>query len=392
MKIVDVCEFYAPEGGGVRTYIHAKLAAGARHGHEVVILAPGREDHIAHFPGGGRIVTIASPALPFDKRYGMFWDNAPVHPWLDREQPDVIEASSPWRGAWIAARWPGDAVRSLFMHHDPLSAFAYRWFDGLMPRDAVDRRFEWFWRYLRRMAAHYDSIVCAAPSLSQRLAAGGVSGTATIPMGVDAGIFNPTHRDETLRAELLARCNLPADATLALGVGRHTGEKRWPVVIDACAAVAAERPLGLILVGDGHQRAKVLGSIGSNPHVAALAPVRNRALFARTLASADLLVHGSAAETFGLVAAEARASGLPLILPDEGAAGDLADTSHAELYATGNRASCADAIRRMLSRDPAQRAAGCAAAAARPRTLDDHFDNLFAHYTALRDGHHRRAA
>ncbi len=289
MKIVDVCEFYAPEGGGVRTYIHAKLAAGARHGHEVVVLAPGREDHIAHFPGGGRIVTIASPALPFDKRYGMFWDNAPVHRWLDIEQPDVIEASSPWRGAWIAARWPGDAVRSLFMHHDPLSAFAYRWFDGLMPRDAVDRRFEWFWRYLRRMGAHYDSIVCAAPSLAQRLAAGGITGTATIPMGVDAGIFSPAHRDAGLRAELIARCNLPADAVLALGVGRHTGEKRWPVVIDACAAVAAERPLGLILVGDGHQRAKVLGSIGSNPHVAALAPVRDRALFARTLASADLL-------------------------------------------------------------------------------------------------------
>ena len=53
---------------------------------------------------------------------------------LDRLQPNVLEASSPWRGAWIAASWRGAAVRALFMHHDPLSAFAYRWFDAMAPR------------------------------------------------------------------------------------------------------------------------------------------------------------------------------------------------------------------------------------------------------------------
>lgn len=392
MKILDVCEFYAEEGGGVRTYIHAKIAAGARHGHEIVILAPGPEDGVRTFPGGGRIITIKSPALPFDRRYGMFWDAASVHRVLDVERPNVLEASSPWRGAWIAAEWQGAAVRSLFMHHDPLSAFAYRWFDGLMPRDAVDRQFAWFWRYLRRMAAAYDIVVCAAPSLSARLAAGGVGGTATIPMGVDAGIFGPHHRNPALRAALLARCNLPPDATLALAIGRHTGEKRWPVVIDACTSVAAERPLGLLLVGDGHQRAKVLGAIGSNPHVAALAPVRTRPLFARLLASADMLVHGSAAETFGLVAAEARASGLPLVLPDEGAAADIASPYHAEIYATGSRTACADAIRRMLTRDQAALNRACLNAAANARTLDDHMDDLFAAYANLNWGTRQAAA
>ena len=37
------------------------------------------------------------------------------------------------------------------------------------------------------------------------------------------------------------------------------------------------------------------------------------------LASADALVHGCEAETFCLVAAEARASGTPMIVPDRGA-------------------------------------------------------------------------
>src|SRR5690606_2458914 len=43
VKIVDVCAFYAPRGGGVRTYVERKLAAGPRFGHEIVIVAPGAE-------------------------------------------------------------------------------------------------------------------------------------------------------------------------------------------------------------------------------------------------------------------------------------------------------------------------------------------------------------
>src|SRR5262245_8268794 len=44
VKIVDVNEFYAEQGGGVRRYVDAKLAAGARLGHEVVVIAPGPRD------------------------------------------------------------------------------------------------------------------------------------------------------------------------------------------------------------------------------------------------------------------------------------------------------------------------------------------------------------
>ncbi len=382
MKIVDVCEFYAPEGGGVRTYIHAKLAAGARHGHEVVVIAPGREDKVETYPGGGRLITVKGPALPFDPRYGMFWRAKPVHDLLDQERPDVLEASSPWRGAWIVASWRGEARRSLFMHHDPLSAWAYRWFDGFVPRDTVDRGFAWFWRYLRSMCSHYDLIVCAAPSLSKRLADGGISGTVTLPLGVDEGLFSPKLRDLALRAELLRLCNLDPTAKLAIGVGRHTPEKRWPVVIDACTIASAKQPLGLLLIGDGHQRSAVLKVVGDNPHVHTLAPIRDRTLLARILASGDMLVHGSAAETFGLVAAEARASGLPLILPDEGAANDLAGLGYSETYKTGSRASAAEAILRMLARDPAELRAACVQVAQDARTVDTHLDELFEAYAA----------
>lgn len=392
MRIVDVCEFYAPEGGGVRTYIHAKMTVAAAAGYQVTVIAPGPVDDVAHWPGGGSVITLKSPLLPFDRRYGMFWHDAPVHALLDDLQPDVLEASSPWRGAWIAASWRGRAARSLFMHHDPLSAFAYRWFDAMAPREAIDRQFAWFWRYLQRMCAKYDTIVCAAPSLSARLADGGIARTVTLPMGVDKGVFSPSLRNEDLRAALLALCNLRPDARLALAIGRHTPEKRWPLVIDACTRAAAETPLGLVLIGDGHQRGKTLAHIGDNPHVYAMAPVRDRALLARILASGDMLLHGSAAETFGLVAAEARASGLPLVLPNLGAAFDLAHPDHTEVYAAGDRRSAADAILRMLARDQIALQAAATARALAARTLDEHFDELFAHYESLSRNTERLAA
>ena len=76
----------------------------------------------------------------------------------------------------------------------------------------------------------------------------------TIPMGVEPGIFSPEHRDPALRARLLARCELPETATLLLGSGRFSPEKRWPLVIASAMAAGYSRPLGLCIIGDGHAR------------------------------------------------------------------------------------------------------------------------------------------
>lgn len=391
VKIVDVCEFYAPQGGGVRTYIHAKLRIGTALGHEIVVVVPSDRDEVIRPAGGGTIRLVKAPTLPFDKRYGMFWDAASVHAVLDAERPDVVEASSPWRGGWIAASWRGPALRSLFMHLDPLSAFAYRWFDGIASRETVDKSFAWFWAYLRRLTAQFELVVCASPCLTGRLREGGIGHAITEAMGVDEGVFDPDLRDPTLRAGLLARCALPEDATLLLGIGRHTPEKRWPCVIDAVAAVGAQRPLGLILVGDGHNQARVLAHIDGNPHIQPLAPIRDRAKLARIMASADALIHGSAAETFGLVAAEGLASGLPLILPDSGAVAQIARADFAETYATGDPRACAEAIGRMLDRDRMALRAAATQVARRARTLDDHFIELFSRYEAQLAGERRAA-
>ncbi|HMI19227.1 MAG TPA: glycosyltransferase [Sphingomonas sp.] len=376
MRIVDVCAFYTPAGGGVRTYVERKLKAAPAAGHEMIVLAPGRENRVEERGPGARIEWLASPRFPLDRRYGYFADQAQVHAALDRLRPDMVEASSPWRSASMVAEWRGDAPRALVMHADPLSAYAYRWFGRVAERETIDRGFGWFWRHLQRLDRAFDAVVSASPSLSARLREGGLANVVTNPMGVDPGIFDANLRDEALRARLLERCALPPSATLLIGVGRHAAEKRWPMVVDAAITAGADRPVGLLLIGEGRDSAKLARQIGDNPHIKLLSPIRERAALARTMASADALIHGCEAETFCIVAAEALASGLPLIAPDRGGAFDQAQASGGLTYRSGSSMSAAQAIGRFVN-----------APLARPpgpvRTMDAHFDDLFSLYRWL---------
>lgn len=386
MKIVDVCAFYTPFGGGVKTYVERKLRIGAAQGQEIVIVAPGVRDHVERRPEGGRIIHIASPQLMVDRRYRYFADPGAVQAILDAEKPDMIEASSPWRTANIVAAWQGNAPRALIMHADPLATYAYRWFRRVAERETIDRSFDLYWRHLRRLGRRFDCVISANETLSARLRGGGVSGVNTIPMGVDPGVFSPSRRDPAIRQALLERCGLGPEATLLLGVGRHGPEKRWPLVIDACLMASQARPLGLVLIGDGRDRAAIVRHVGGNPHVHLLAPIKDRALLAGVMASGDALIHGCEAETFGLVAAEAVASGLPLIVPDEGGAADLATPAIGERYCSGDVGSAAAAISRLLARDQGALRVATHAAARRSLSIDGHFDRLFGLYGAVRDG------
>ena len=391
MKIVDVSAFYTPLGGGVRTYVDHKLRIGADFGHEIVVIAPGRRDHVEHRADGGRVIYLASPALPLDKRYRYFAGPAAVHAVLDAEKPDMVEASSPWRTASIVADWRGRAPRALIMHADPLAAYPYRWFGGVAERDVIDRQFQWFWNHLRRAAAGFDMVVCANESFSGRLRLGGVPGVRTMKMGVAPGLFSPERRDEGVRRDLLGRCALGPDATLLLGIGRHSAEKRWPMVIDACLRAGLHRPVGLVLIGAGRDQPKILRHIAGNPHIHLLSPIADRAMLATVMASADALIHGCEAETFGLVAAEAVASGLPLIVPTHGGAADLALPGHSELFEPSDPSAAAEAILRLLRRDRSALKQAAMASARNARTMDAHFEDLFAAYGDLH-AHERRAA
>lgn len=382
MRIVDVSAFYAPAGGGVRTYVDAKLRGAPRFGHEMIVIVPGPEYATFHRGPGAVLVTLPSPKLPVDRRYRYFNDQRALHAELDAWRPDHVEASSPWSSATMVGRWQGAASRSLVMHADPLAAYAYRWLGGIASRDRIDRCFGWFWSHLRGLGRMYDTVVCSNSQLAHRLRAGGIENSETVPMGVEPGIFSPMHRSNALREAALARLGLDPSGVLLVGIGRFSAEKRWDMVMRAVAECASRRPVGLVLAGDGRRRQTLELLAERLPNVVVMPRITDRDEVARLLASADALIHGCEAETFCLVAAEARASGIPLIVPDQGAAVDQLVRGAGAVYRSANERSLERAIERFIDRGPElQRAA--AVRASNVRTMDEHFAELFARYSEI---------
>lgn len=387
MKIVDVSESYSERGGGVRTYVHHKFAAAARAGHELVVVAPGyhnREDKVE----GGRIVWVKGPRSPFDNRYGLFTRSKPIHEILDREHADVVEGSSPLGGGRAVSKWRGRAKKSFVFHTDPVAVWPETFLAPRLGFARVDRWSRPIWSGLRTLSAGYDVTVVSGEWLGRRIEQRGVRNATVVPFGIDKRDFSPTHRDEKVRARLLADCGLPPTADLLISVSRLDPEKRVPTMLRGFAKAARVRPMGLVLFGRGAMERSIKRQIARTPGVHLAGYVGSREAMATAMASADGLLHGSAAETYGLVVAESICSGVPIVVPNRGGAGALAKSAFAETYATGDADACGEAIVRLLARDRGTLRQACAAEAENIGTMDGHFDRLFELYATLSGARH----
>lgn len=227
-----------------------------------------------------------------------------------------------------------------------------------------------------------DLVVCANRQLTERLRGQGIANAQTVPMGIEPGIFSSDMRSEELRRSALRSLGLEPDATLLIGIGRLSAEKRWEMVIRAVDEAARRRPVGLLIVGDGPRRQWIELVAERCPAVGILPPIKDRQELGHLLASADALVHGCEAETYCMVAAEARASGIPLIVPDRGAASDHVVPGAGVTYRAAKERSLEGAIDAFVARGP-QLQREIAALDSNVRTIDQHFADLFGRYAGM---------
>ena len=133
-----------------------------------------------------------------------------------------------------------------------------------------------------------------------------------IPNGVDTAAFD--------RAAPLSRAalGLPADAHLALAIGRLDVQKGLPYLLEAAARVAAVRPdWHLALVGDGPERSAVLARVAGDPVLAGRVHwLGKRDDVPSLLRTADLLVLASLWEGMPNVVLEAMAAGRAVVATD----------------------------------------------------------------------------
>ena len=267
-------------------------------------------------------------------------------------------------------------IRTFVWHSDFIDTHLRGGMERRLPVKVVDAMVEPLWAWVRAIARSCDATFAASKWQAQKLRAHGVERVTHLPFGVEKEIFSPAARTEETRNRLLQGRRGP----LLIAIGRFAVEKRWDVVLDAFVRLNDNEAV-LAIFGDGPDRAEMEARVRGNPNVRFMGFDKDRARLANSLASADVLVHGCPYETFGLGVAEAIATGLPVVVPDEGGAAEQAQPRSAELYRAGDANACAEAIVRLLAR-PDLRANALVTAAGVP-DVEIHFARLFEIYGDL---------
>jgi alpha-1,6-mannosyltransferase len=345
MHLVDITMFYAPEGGGVSTYLNAKARWLARHQRvQHTIMSP-NVDASDHTPS---LVQIPGLNLPGVHGYRMPTSVGAAARLLQQARPDLIEAGDAGHCAWAALRARDRAgMPAVAFYHSDLPRLVEHRLGPLIARGTR--------RYLANLYHRFDMVLAPSRLMVEQLRDMGVDGALHQPLGIDSNVFRPERRVETLREHL----RLPANARLLVYAGRFTPEKKLNLLIDAVRKLG--RPYHLVLVGGGEELPRY-------PQITHIPFKRDQRQLARLLASCDILAHPGDCETFGLIVLEAMACGLPVVGTRGGGVAELVCEQTGVLAEPNSVDSLAEAITAIYQRDLAWMGANAR------RKAEEHYD------------------
>lgn len=327
VHIADMTMFYAPASGGVRTYIDAKHRRLRRYpGVQHSVLVPGES-----YRQNGGIYEIPSPPLPFGKGYRFPVRRGPWRNVLHELQPDLIEVGDPYMTAWAAL----DAGRRLDV---PVIGF----YHSDLPLLASNRLGTWFGSnmstYIARLYRSFDRVLAPSKVMVEKLERMGVSNVYVQPLGVDLETFHPSLRDPHLKREL----GLDESTRLMVFAGRGSREKNLPILLETARQLG--KPYHLLLVGSN-----MPSHVPDN--VTVMNGFRPASEVARLVASCDVLLHAGHQETFGLVALEAMACGIPVVAVKAGALAEIVPFNTGRLCQPHDPVSMAATVRELFEDD-----------------------------------------
>jgi alpha-1,6-mannosyltransferase len=314
LKICDLTQFYSPLSGGVKRYVHEKIAyiQNATEEDEHVLIIPGAQNSVAK-DFRSRIYSIHSPLLSRTSRYRALLNLRAVEEILEREKPDLIESGDPYQMAWKAiASGAALGIPAIGFYHSHFPEAYLRSSARFLGRTATEAVMDMARRYVRRLYNSFAATLVPSQPLARILAEWGVENVREVKLGVNAEIFRPEPRDgEATRNSL----GIPASRRLLLYVGRLAPEKNTATLFRSFDLVSQRWPneFHLLVVGDGAQRGPLqqlqarTGQVTWQPYCA------DSEALARLYRAADLFVHPGVQETFGLVALESQACGTPVV-------------------------------------------------------------------------------
>ncbi|MFT5223341.1 MAG: glycosyltransferase involved in cell wall biosynthesis [Glaciecola sp.] len=206
---------------------------------------------------------------------------------------------------------------------------------------------------LRWTLRHADAFTGVSQAVLDRAHAIGLpeSTTAMVaPMGVDTDVFRPDPEER-----LAVRASHGIAGPLVLFAGRLTAVKGIDVLLGAAPSIVHAHPdVTIVIAGTGERRGELeaqAAAAGVTDHVRFIGFQTRRDL-AGWYSAADVLVGPSRSEGFGLVFAEALATGCPVVVSDLPAVRTIVDGQAAgRRVPVGDPAALAGSVREVLAGD-----------------------------------------
>jgi glycosyltransferase involved in cell wall biosynthesis len=188
----------------------------------------------------------------------------------------------------------------------------------------------------------------------------------TVLNGIDYRAFR---RDRTIEANVRAELGLTAANVVVGSVGRLEPQKRFDLLIEACAMLQRRWPeLRLVIAGDGSERAKLQGLAAGKLAAGTWQLCGHRGDVARLHHALDLFVQSSDYEGTSNAVLEAMALETPVVATAAGGTAEMIEHGiHGLVVRCGDALELATAMSQMLLQ-PAVRAAQVAAARTRVET------------------------
>jgi glycosyltransferase involved in cell wall biosynthesis len=174
---------------------------------------------------------------------------------------------------------------------------------------------ELMWKYVLWYYNQADIVFVPSRATGDDLVAKGINKEKIrfYPRGIDVDRFHPSMRNGFFKQNY----HLKDNAFKLLYVGRISKEKNLELLVTIFKRIARmQRNVHLVLVGDGPYLEEMKHALEGMP-VLFTGYLRGKDL-CQAYASSDLFIFPSTTDTFGNVVLEAQASGLPVVVTDEG--------------------------------------------------------------------------